>query len=59
MLCASSPGRDVLYTAFLSSDELGRNIFRPLVMWAMAVMLAAVLCEYVLRAWLRARARDG
>jgi hypothetical protein len=53
-VAAVSPiGREFLWSAFVSSDQLGRNIARPLVLWAVGAVLVAVLCEYLLRRWLR------
>lgn len=53
-VAAVSPiGREFLWSAFVSSDQLGRNIARPLVFWAIGAVLVAVLCEYLLRRWLR------
>lgn len=53
VLVVSPPGRGFLEAAFLSDDQLGQNIARPLVMAAVVVMLAAALAESLLRWWLR------
>ena len=53
VVAVSPVGRDFLWSAFFSSDQLGRNIARPLVFWAMGAVLVAVGCEYLLRSWLR------
>lgn len=52
-LAVSPPGRGFLAAAFLSGDQLGQNIARPLVMAAGGVVLAAALAESLLRRWLR------
>lgn len=54
-LVANPVGWDFLYSAFVSSDQLGRNIARPLVLMAIGVMLVLGLAEYLARRWLRGR----
>ncbi|MFO1132847.1 MAG: hypothetical protein U1E16_12665 [Hyphomicrobiales bacterium] len=54
-LVANPVGWDFLHSAFLSGDQLGQNIARPLVLMAIGVVLVLALAEYLLRRWLRAR----
>lgn len=55
LAAVSGVGREFVDAAFISSDPLGRNIAQPIVLIAMAVMLVAVLGEFMLRNWIRAR----
>ncbi|MFN4142875.1 hypothetical protein [Aestuariivirga sp.] len=50
-LAASPWGREFLSSAFVSGEQLSRNIARPIVLAAGAAMLILALCEYLLRLW--------
>lgn len=47
----SPPGRDVLYLAFLSNEQLSNNIAQPLVGMTAAILLAVGALEW----WIRRR----
>ena len=51
VLAASPWGREFLFSAFASGEQLSRNIARPIVLAAGAAMLVLALCEYLLRLW--------
>jgi hypothetical protein len=54
-LAANPVGWGFLDAAFVSSDQLGQNIARPVVLAAIGAVLLLMLAEYLLRRWLRHR----
>jgi hypothetical protein len=52
LLVALSPlGRDQLWSAFASGEQLSRNIARPIVLWGAAALVVFVFAEYLVRRW--------
>jgi hypothetical protein len=51
-LALSPLGREFYYDAFLSNEQLSRNIAQPIFLTGLAVMLALILCEYGVRTYL-------
>jgi hypothetical protein len=50
LLAALSPlGRDLLWSAFASGEQLSRNIAQPIVLWGAAALLVFVLAECLVR----------
>jgi hypothetical protein len=56
-LALSPIGRDFIYAALLSGEQLSRNIARPILAIAVAIWLCSVAVEWVIRAWLASRSR--
>jgi hypothetical protein len=54
-IALSPVGRDFLWAAFASSEQLSRDIARPIVLAATGASIAAASCEYLLRRWLAGR----
>jgi hypothetical protein len=56
LLAALSPlGRDLLWSAFASGEQLSRSIARPIVLCGAAALLVFVLAEYLVRRRLAGR----
>ncbi|AWM01454.1 hypothetical protein [Bradyrhizobium amphicarpaeae] len=52
-------GLDFLHSAFLASEQLARNIARPIVLIALAVTVLAVMLEWLVRSFLVKRRARG
>jgi len=51
----SPPGRDLLWSALVSGEQLSRNIARPIVLCGAAALLVLALAEYLVRRRLAGR----
>jgi len=56
---ASPLGQDVVYSAFLSGEQLSRNIWQPLFFFALAVVLLLGALEWWIRRAIRKRREGG
>ena len=60
LLALSPVGRDVFYLAFLSGEQLSRNIWQSFYLVAAAIMIALIILEWSVRTFVsRRRARKA
>ncbi|AWL95946.1 MULTISPECIES: hypothetical protein [Bradyrhizobium] len=52
-------GLDFLHSAFFAGEQLARNIAQPVVLIALAVMVLAVMLEWLVRSFLVKRRARG
>ncbi|QDF38226.1 hypothetical protein FJN17_11970 [Bradyrhizobium symbiodeficiens] len=52
-------GLDFLHSAFFAGEQLARNIAQPIVLIALAVMVLAVMLEWLVRSFLVKRRARG
>ncbi|WBL82637.1 hypothetical protein I3J27_20245 [Bradyrhizobium xenonodulans] len=52
-------GLDFLHSAFFAGEQLARNIAQPIVLTALAVMVLAVMLEWLVRSFLVKRRARG
>lgn len=52
-------GLDFLHSAFFAEEQLARNIAQPIVLTALAVMVLAVMLEWLVRSFLVKRRARG
>jgi hypothetical protein len=52
-------GLDFLHSAFFAGEQLARNIAQPIVLAALAVMVLAVMLEWLVRSFLVKRRARG
>ena len=52
-------GLDFLHSAFFAGEQLARNIAQPIVLVALAVMVLAVMLEWLVRSFLVKRRARG
>ncbi|MBB4367402.1 MULTISPECIES: hypothetical protein [Bradyrhizobium] len=52
-------GLDFLHSAFFAGEQLARNIAQPIVLTALAIMVLAVLLEWLVRSFLVKRRARG
>ncbi|MBR0993758.1 hypothetical protein JQ580_23825 [Bradyrhizobium japonicum] len=52
-------GLEFLHSAFFASEQLARNIAQPIVLIALAVMVMAVMLEWLMRSFLVKRRARG
>jgi hypothetical protein len=57
LVIASPLGREVLHGAFISGEQLSRNIAQPLVYGALAVLVVVGMVEYLIKVVIRRRRR--
>ena len=50
-IAVSSLGRELIYNAFFSGEQLSRNIAQPIVWSGLLVMLAFGTLEWLIRRW--------
>ncbi|APG11722.1 hypothetical protein BKD09_25640 [Bradyrhizobium japonicum] len=59
ILTLSPLGRDIVDSAFFAGEALSRNIWAPIALTIFAVMAAAILSEWLIRAYIRNRRARG
>ncbi|WP_312015212.1 hypothetical protein [Bradyrhizobium lablabi] len=52
-------GLDFLYSAFFAGEQLARNIARPIVLTALAIMAVVALLEWLVRSFIARRRARG
>ncbi|MDA9500404.1 hypothetical protein [Bradyrhizobium sp. CCBAU 11357] len=52
-------GLDFLHSAFFAGEQLARNIAQPIVLTALAIMVLAVVLEWLVRSFLIKRRARG
>ncbi|MEX0753137.1 MAG: hypothetical protein WD073_09465 [Xanthobacteraceae bacterium] len=52
-------GRDFVYLAFFSGEQLSRNIAQPFFFIGMAVLIALAVLEWGIKAYIRKRRAKG
>ena len=55
LLALSPPGQDLFYLAFLSGEQLSRNIWQPFYIIAMLILVVLGGLEYLIAARIRRR----